>query len=140
MQNTQFQDPDIRWKQRFNNLERAFANLESALDLPNLDILQRAGLIQFFNWTFELSWKTLKDLLEYQGFSGFDSPRTVLKQAFAVSLIQKGEVWLDCLEKRNLSSHVYDEAIAQQVENAIRSDYFPVIKALVEKLRAAASE
>jgi len=87
-----------------------------------------------------LSWKTLKDLLEYQGFSAFDTPRSVLKQAFAVSLIQRGEVWLDCLEKRNPSSLVYDEAIAQQVENAIRNDYFPVIKALVEKLRAAASE
>ncbi len=140
MQNTQFQDSDIRWKQRFTNLERAFTNLESAVAISSLDILQRAGMIQFFNLAFELSWKTLKDLLEYQGFSGFDSPRSVLKQAFAVSLIQRGDVWLDCLEKRNPSSLVYDEAIAQQVENAIRNDYFPVIKALVEQLWVAASE
>lgn len=122
---------DIRWKQRFSNLVRSFVNLEAAVSLSSPDLFQRAALVQFFSMTFELSWKTLKDLLEFQGFVGVDTPRSVLKKAFEVGLISHGDAWLDCLEKRNLMAHVYDESIAAAVDSAIRSVYFPLIGELV---------
>jgi nucleotidyltransferase substrate binding protein (TIGR01987 family) len=61
-------DSDIRWKQRFTNLKKAFDGLSQALTIDNPDIVQRAGIIQFFEMSFELSWKTIKDYLEYNGF------------------------------------------------------------------------
>jgi len=65
-------------------------------------------LIQRFEYTFELAWKTLKDYLEAnEVITKF--PRDVIKAAFQYELIKDGEVWMDMLEKQNLLAHTYDE-------------------------------
>ncbi len=131
---------DIRWKQRFSNLEKVYVNLQAAVSIVNPDIFQRAALVQFFSMSFELSWKTLKDLLEFQGFASIDTPRAVIKKAFEINLIAHGDLWLDCLEKRNLMAHIYDETIAVQVDGLIRSAYYPEIGQLIRSLRGMLSE
>lgn len=100
---------EIRWKQRFENFENAFLLLEEAVnDFPNLSKLEKEGLIQRFEYTFELSWKTLKDFLESQGVEA-KFPREVIKQAFKNELILDGELWLQMLDSRNQMAHTYDE-------------------------------
>jgi nucleotidyltransferase substrate binding protein (TIGR01987 family) len=125
---------DIRWKQRYQNLKKSYTNLSKALALKEPDIFQRAGLIHFFSMTFELAWKTMKDFLEDQGFTDINTPRSAIKKAFEVELIQDGKIWLDCLEKRNLMTHVYDEEIASEVETLIKNNYFPIIEQFVNKM------
>ena len=125
---------DIRWKQRFQNLKKSYTNLSKALALKNPDIFQRAGLIHFFSMTFELAWKTMKDFLEYQGFTDVTTPRSAIKKSFEVELLQDGKTWLECLEKRNLMTHVYDEEIAAEVEKLIKNNYFPIIEQFVNKM------
>ena len=68
------------------------------------DVVQRAGMIQFFEMCFELSWNAIKDYLEAQGFGDLKSPRASLKKAFQIGLIDEGAVWLKGLEDRNLTS------------------------------------
>ena len=80
---------DIRWKQRRQNLDRAFKFLKKAVELGTYDELQAAGLIQSLESTFELSWKTLKDYLEDGGYL-VKTPREVVKQAFQDGLIEDG--------------------------------------------------
>jgi nucleotidyltransferase substrate binding protein (TIGR01987 family) len=87
-------DQDIRWQHRQQNFNKALAFLELALAIEKPDIVQRAGMIQFFEMTFELAWKMLKDYLEAQGFSKLNSPRAVLKKAFEAGLITEGHDWL----------------------------------------------
>jgi nucleotidyltransferase substrate binding protein (TIGR01987 family) len=103
---------DVRWKQRFENFERAFRLLKEAFtqDLGTMSDLEKEGAIQRFEYTFELAWKTLRDYLIYSGVA-FDqiTPRSVIKQAFAAKIIQDGQVWIDMLEQRNLMSHTYDD-------------------------------
>ncbi len=118
---------DIRWRQRQQNFNKALAHLEQALDISDPDVTQRAGIIQFFEMTFELAWKMLKDYLEEQGFVQLNSPRTVLKQAFESELISDGHEWLQILRDRNLMSHTYDEITAVKVENLIRETYAPLM-------------
>jgi len=125
---------DIRWKQRFQNLKKSYTNLSKALALKNPDIFQRAGLIHFFSMTFELAWKTMKDFLEDQGFTDVTTPRSAIKKSFEVELLQDGKTWLECLEKRNLMTHVYDEEIAAEVEKLIKNNYFPIIEQFVNKM------
>jgi len=125
---------DIRWKQRFQNLKKSYINLSKALALKNPDIFQRAGLIHFFSMTFELAWKTMKDFLEDQGFTDVTTPRSAIKKSFEVELLQDGKTWLECLEKRNLMTHVYDEEIASEVETLIKNNYFPIIEQFVNKM------
>ncbi|WP_245183505.1 nucleotidyltransferase substrate binding protein [Lentibacillus salicampi] len=103
---------DIRWRQRFENFERSYKLLEKYSNESIENELERAGIIQFFEMTFELSWKVLKDYLENEGFI-VKSPRQTIKQAFQSGLIDDGHTWMQALEKRNQMAHNYDEEAAK---------------------------
>jgi nucleotidyltransferase substrate binding protein (TIGR01987 family) len=120
---------DIRWKQRFINFEKAFLLLKDVMGIKNLSVAERAGLIQFFEMAFELSWKLLKDFEEEEGFV-VKSPRDAIKQAYQADLISEGHVWMGALKDRNLTTHTYHEQTALEVEERIRNDYFPMLEAL----------
>lgn len=122
---------DIRWKQRFNNLEQVFNLLDEALKKDELSVLEKAGVIQFFEFTFELSSKTLKDFLIEEKVE-VNFPREVIKESFAYNLIQNGDVWMDMLEKRNLLSHTYNQTNSDLAFELISNSYHKEIKVLVE--------
>jgi len=119
---------DIRWKQRFQNFEKAFLLFsEAVLKFESLDKLSKEGLIQRFEYTFELAWKLLKDFLEAEGvISKF--PRDVLKKAFQYEIIDDGEIWLEMLEKRNLLGHTYDEENFELALKDLKDKYFEQIR------------
>lgn len=127
------QGKDVRWKQRFQNFEAACLRLEEAASIVDPSETERAGLIQFFELAFELSWKTLKDYLEAQGFQP-NSPRKTVKQAFQSGLIADGHAWMEALDDRNLTTHTYDEATSRKVEKLIKEKYLPLLKVLREEL------
>jgi nucleotidyltransferase substrate binding protein (TIGR01987 family) len=126
---------DLRWKQRFQNFEKAFLQLSDAVDkIEKLDTLSKEGLIQRFEYTLELSWKTLKDYLESKEVIA-KFPKDVIKQSFQADLIDNGEIWMNMLEKRNLLTHTYDEKIFITAINAINNLYFDQIKKLYQYLK-----
>ena len=122
-------DQDIRWQQRFSQFEKAFLLLQSAIGVERPSVLERAGLIQFFEMAFELGWKLLKDFEVAEGFE-VKSPRDAIKQAFQAKLIGQGHEWIDALEDRNLTTHTYNEETAIEVEYKIRTKYFPLLQQL----------
>lgn len=124
---------DVRWKQRFSNYKKAVAQLTEFIEKGELNKFEVQGLIQCFEYTFELAWKTMKDYLEMEGFD-VKSPRTAIQTAFQINLIEDGHTWIDALEKRNLMSHTYDEEIVKEVEQLIRKNYYHIIKELYSKL------
>ncbi|CCQ98331.1 conserved hypothetical protein [[Clostridium] ultunense Esp] len=124
---------DIRWKQRYQNFEKAFKNLEEALTKGDLSPLEKAGVIQIYEFTFELAWKTIKDYLEEKGVQ-VKFPRDVIKEAFKYEMIEDGELWLDMLQKRNLMAHTYDEKTAELAFNLITGHYFNAMKQVLLKL------
>jgi len=107
---------DIRWKQRFENFKKATMQLTEFIEKEELNKFEVQGLIQCFEYTFELAWKTMKDYLEQEGFD-VKSPRKTIQTAFQIQLITDGHTWIDALEKRNLMAHTYDE---QNFKNAVR--------------------
>ena len=123
----------IRWRQRFQNLDKAFLQLKRGLAIDCPRDIERQGVIQSCEFTFELSWKTLKDYLESQGVI-CQFPREVIKQAFQNQIISEGEIWLDMLGKRNLLAHTYDEVIALEAYNLIKLHFAPQIEELVQWL------
>lgn len=122
-------NPDIRWKQRFNQFEKAFGLLQSAIAIEHPSIIERAGLIQFFGMAFELGWKLLKDFLEAEGYV-INSPRDAVKQAYQSQVIEAGHEWINALDDRNLTTHTYNEQTAELVERKIRQNYFPLLRSL----------
>ncbi|MEW6727773.1 MAG: nucleotidyltransferase substrate binding protein [Pseudomonadota bacterium] len=124
---------DVRWKQRFDNFRRALRQLTDAVALLRsrpLSELERQGLIQAFEFTHELAWNVLKDYLEYEGITGLVGSRSTVREAFKRGLIDDGEVWMDMIDKRNLSSHTYNDALAQAVVEAVERRYQPAFLAL----------
>lgn len=126
--------PDNRWKQRHQNFSKALSRLESAVHLDNPDVFQKAGMIQFFEMTFELAWNCVKDILEAQGHQGILGPRAALEKGFEVGLLEDGHGWLDALEGRNLTAHTYDEVRADSLVQQIRNTYLPLLKTLSHRL------
>lgn len=119
----------------FSNFQKSLGLLEDAIGISNPDLIQKAGLIQFFEVSFELSWNVLKDYLLEKGFSGVLYPRDSIKKAFEMEIIEDGHLWLEALKNRNLTAHTYDEELADKVVELIRHSYYPLLKKLQERLK-----
>ena len=102
-------------------------------DQMGLDSI-RDGVIQRFEFCVELAWKTLREYLLDQGYTEINSPKSVMKQAFADGILDHEEGWLHLLDARNETSHIYDEATATTVFGDIRTVYDPLLKNLIQKL------
>ena len=127
---------DIRWQQRFQNFDRAFVLLRSALEdrtLEQLSDLEQEGVIQRFEYSYELAWKTMKDYLEDNGIVLAPvTPRNVIKEAFAAKIITDGQVWVDMMLHRNILSHTYDFSKFKEVLIAVDNKYLSAMDALHE--------
>jgi nucleotidyltransferase substrate binding protein (TIGR01987 family) len=121
---------DIRWKQRFQNFQKAYRLLREALegDWESLSDLEKQGVIQRFEFTFELAWKTLADYLEFSGVVlEQGTPRNVIKQGYAARILADAQTWIDMLEHRNILSHAYDMTVFEEAVRQIATRYLVVI-------------
>jgi nucleotidyltransferase substrate binding protein (TIGR01987 family) len=128
----------VRWQQRFQSFDRAIQLLREPLagGVERLSLLEKEGLIQRFEFTLELAWKTLKDYLEYSGVVIEPAtPRNVVKEAFAAKIVPDGQVWIDMLDHRKLLSRTYDERAFEAAVGALASRYLPAMLALHEWFR-----
>ena len=118
-----------RWKQRLENFEKILSRLKEACDIENPSQLDITGLVKRFEMSFELAWKTLKDLLFYEGFESAHSPRSIIREGFRAGYVTEDEceVFFDVLEKRNILAHVYDEEVALKAEKLIKTKYYPLL-------------
>jgi len=129
---------DLRWKQRFDNFNRALHQLTLAVALSQqrpLSDLEKQGVIQGFEFIHELAWNVLKDFLEYEGIPDIVGSRSTVREAFKRGLIRDGETWMDMIEKRNLSSHTYDSETAAALVTAICNAYYPAFLELQAEMR-----
>jgi nucleotidyltransferase substrate binding protein (TIGR01987 family) len=121
---------DIRWKQRFQNFEKAYVTFEEAINAvkeqPKNKLFQMA-LIQSFEFTVELGWKTIKDFLTQKGLKT-SFPKDIIKEAFSYNIIDNGEAWMEMIDDRNLTSHTYDEATAKKIVFNITNNYVEPIE------------
>ncbi|WP_304332086.1 nucleotidyltransferase substrate binding protein [Brachyspira innocens] len=126
---------NIRWKQRFNNFSKAYKLLNSVFKerkIEELSILEQEGVIQRFEYTYELAWKTLKDYLEYNGnLNNIDiTARNVFKEAYSAGIIKEQGIFIDMMLSRNLLSHTYDFARFKEIIIKIENDYLNVLEDL----------
>jgi nucleotidyltransferase substrate binding protein (TIGR01987 family) len=136
-------DPDVRWRQRFDNFERALQVLERGVDLARqrpLSELEQQGLIQGFEFTHELAWNLLKDYLQYQGIASIIGSRDATRLAFQNGLILDGEAWMAMIKARNQSSHTYNLEQAQTIACDVIDRFAPLFGALRERLTALSDE
>lgn len=121
-----------------SNLERAMAELESYASLPVANRRDKAGLIQAFEFTFELFWKTFQKLAPDAGLEA-SSPREALVAATRLHLISSGEsdTWSQMLRDRNLSSHTYNASLADEIVERLLANYLTCFRATLLRVREA---
>ncbi|MCW0482978.1 nucleotidyltransferase substrate binding protein [Gaoshiqia sediminis] len=127
-------EKDIRWQQRFNNLRKAFNQLARFVEHEKLNEMEEQGLIKAFEYTYELSWKTLQDLLRDKGYHQIAGPKPVIEQSFQDGYLTNGTGWMRMHQSRNLTSHTYDEETAREIIDGIRNEYFFLLQDLIARL------
>ena len=120
-------------KYALNSFESAFERLKESVEIA-VDELDRDGVIQRFEFTFELLWKVLKIFLEEEGII-CKTPKECLKEAFKINWIDGEKIFLTMLEDRNKTSHIYDKSVAEEIFGRIKEKYAGAIEKVAEKLR-----
>lgn len=137
------ENKDNRWKQRFANYKKALAKLEEVARYKTLDELsdlEKEGLIQRFEYTYELAWKTLQDLLREKGYIDIAGPNPVIEQAFKDGYLKDGQGWKKMKKSRELTSHTYDTDTANEIAKLIIDTYYMNFKNLASRLEAELGE
>jgi nucleotidyltransferase substrate binding protein (TIGR01987 family) len=111
-------------------LGQAVARFEEAMEISTDDDLMKAGCIQYFEFSFELAWKTIKQIANDQGVADCNSPKSSLKYAFKNSWLDDEEIWLDMLSSRNKMSHTYNASTALNVYDKL-SSFVEILKNLL---------
>ena len=119
-------------KYAIEKFKNAFARLEEGAESAE-DELEKDGVIQRFEFTFELLWKTLKIFLAYKGIEA-KTPRDCFKEAFRIHLLEDEEIFLDMLEDRNKTSHIYDQDTSEEIFNRIKTSYITITKKILINL------
>ncbi len=130
-------EPDARLRQRLSRFRKALSRLREAVDLAAerpLSRLEEQGLIQAFEFTHELAWNMLKDFLELQGVAPLYGSTDTTREAFKRGLLDQGDLWMDMIRDRNLTSHTYNEETAVLIARSIIQQYYPQFVALSDKM------
>jgi len=123
-----------RYEERRKDLDNAIQSLKEGL-LEEADDLRIDGVLQRFEFTFELAWKCIKDYLEIQGIvSSIGSPREIIQLAFKHNIISDGEKWIEMMLSRNNLSHMYDKEISRNIYEKIKLEYVKLLENLQEKI------
>ena len=129
-------DPDIRYRQRFVNFQKASSKLYSAIEVANsrdLSELEVQGLIKAFEFTYELAWNLLRDYFIFQGSNSITGSRDAFREGLNKGLIRNDENWLNMITDRNQSTHIYNQETALEIAERIKKLYVGLFKELEEK-------
>lgn len=128
------ENQDIRWIQRFSNYKKVLLQLKKFINKGELNELEEQGIIQVFEYTYELAWNVIKDYYQNQGVIDIQGSRDAFRMAFNRELIADGELWMRMIESRIKSSHTYNEEIASEIAESIFNEYFDAFLELEQKL------
>lgn len=124
---------EVRWKQRVENFDKSYKLLKKYCNESIATELERAGIIHFFKLSFDFFMDLLGIYLEGEGYF-VKSPRETVKQAFQIGLVEDGHIWIDALSNRNLTTHTYDEELAEKMTKEILNSYLPELDKMYERL------
>ncbi|MFO7988894.1 MAG: nucleotidyltransferase substrate binding protein [Thermodesulfobacteriota bacterium] len=129
-------EKDVRWIQRFRNYSKALGQLSKFIEKKELNELEKQGLIQAFEYTYELAWNTIKDFFENQGETGIHGSRDAFRLAFRRGLVENGQTWMDMIKSRSLTTHTYNQEVADAIADAIFNTYYTEFARLEKTFQA----
>ncbi|MGL5210057.1 nucleotidyltransferase substrate binding protein [Cetobacterium sp.] len=126
-----------RWSEKIKDLENAVSRLDEAIkDSKKIELSTlKDGVIQRFEFTLELSWKILKTYLVNEGIDCVNTPKSVVREAYKAGIIKNGEIWIEMIDDRNLTSHIYSQSMADDIYLRITKKYFKELELLFYYLK-----
>ena len=131
---------DIRWIQRYSNYAKALGQLSRFIEKKEFNELEKQGLIQAFAYTYELAWNTIRDYFEDQGETGIHGSRDAFRLAFRRGLIENGQAWMDMIKSRTLTTHTYNQEVADAIADAVFKTYYPEFTRLEKTFQSLADK
>ena len=132
-----------RWEQKLQSYHKALNRLAEVVveaKKRQLNDFEADGLVQRFEFTFELAWKLMKSYADYQGVDKeIMGSRDAIRWAFDCDLIADGAAWMEMLKRRNDTSHNYDEEMSSEVVQQIKDSYFDLFVSFYEKMNRLSS-
>ncbi|MBR5912265.1 MAG: nucleotidyltransferase substrate binding protein [Bacteroidales bacterium] len=133
-----------RWEQKLSSYRKALSRLAEVVNvmkIRQLNDFESDGLIQRFEFTFELAWKLMKSYAEYQGTDKeLMGSRDAIRWAFENKLIKDSDVWMEMIKRRNDTSHTYDENTAADVVIRVKDAYFQAFVCFYNKMKSLSSQ
>ena len=133
-----------RWEQKLGNYRKALRRLAEVVNVAkvrDLNEFEADGLIQRFEFTFELAWKLMKSYADYQGVDKeIMGSRDAIRWAFENGLIAESDVWMEMIKRRNDTSHTYDEDTATEVVNRVENVYYQAFVSFYDKMKSMSSQ
>ena len=133
-----------RWEQKLQSYHKALnrvAEVVNVMDKRQLNDFEADGLIQRFEFTFELAWKLMKSYAEFQGIDKeIMGSRDAIRWAFENKIINDSGIWMEMVKRRNDTSHTYDEETAAEVVIRIKDSYYQAFMALYDRMENLASK
>jgi len=133
-------EKDVRWIQRFRNYVKALGQLSRFIEKKELNELEKQGLIQAFEYTYELAWNTIKDYFEHQGETGIHGSRDAFRLAFRRGLVENGQAWMDMIKSRTLTTQTYNQEVADAIADSVFNIYYTEFVRLEKTLKALKKE
>lgn len=132
-----------RWEQKLNSYRKALSRLAEVVNVMKtrqLNDFEADGLIQRFEFTFELAWKLMKSYADYQGTDKeIMGSRDAIRWAFENKLIEDSNVWVEMIKRRNDTSHTYDEDTAANVVMSVKNSYYQAFVSFYDKMNILSS-
>ncbi len=132
-----------RWKERLETFGSALVRLADVVALHHerkLSEYECDSLIKRFEFTYEMAWKLMVSFEKESGIEGILGSKDVVRHAQAMQLIDNGEAWMDMIDARNKTSHVYDEQMARDVIDEIINTYYPLLLELQNKMTSVCTD
>ena len=133
-----------RWEQKLSSYRKALRRLAEVVNVAkvrDLNEFEADGLIQRFEFTFELAWKLMKSYADYQGVDKeIMGSRDAIRWGFENGLIAESDVWMEMIKRRNDTSHTYDEDTATEVVNRVENVYYQAFVSFYDKMKSMSSQ
>lgn len=133
----------LRWIERLDTFKNAIARMAEVIKLSKqrkLNQFECDSLIKRFEFTFEMAWKLMMSYEKDNGFAELHGSKDTVRTAYSMSLIDNGEAWLEMVDDRNKTSHLYDEEMASDVIDEIIHTYYPLFIELQNKMNEIANK
>ena len=118
--------------QSYENFKKAFNKLKEFVETDNGSEKDRSAIINAYQYTFELFWKTLQKYMKEQELLDELGPASVIRTAFQYNIIENGEIYMNMLKDRNLITHTYKEDVAEDIHNSIKTEYIKELENFIK--------